>query len=107
MARDGKVELLGAGKAVGLTAAKFTDFLKKLNVKIPAGGDWRGIDRQVLDDAVTKAFGGSFEFLSGAAEKAQEAKAELSAKLSDFAAATSEAPAGTGQVPRKDMAAKP
>jgi hypothetical protein len=107
MARDGKVELLEAGKAMGLTAAKFTNFLKTLNVKIPSGGDWRSVDRQTLDEAVTKAFGGSFEFLGGAVEKAKEAKAELSAKLSDLAVKTVEPPVEKTAFPRKDMAAKP
>jgi hypothetical protein len=105
MARDGQVELLEAGKNIGLTAAKFTEFLRNLDIKIPVGGDWRGIDRQVLDQAVSKAFGDSLNFLNGAADKARAAKDEVSAKLAEIATQSLEN--NQSIYPRKDMAAKP
>jgi hypothetical protein len=105
MARDGKVELLEAGKAVSLTAAKFTDFLRGLNVKIPTGGDWRSVDRHDLDQAVKKAFGDSLNFLNEAASKVTETKVDITGKLTDLAAKSVSNP--QEDFPRKDMAVKP
>ncbi|MDR0549477.1 MAG: hypothetical protein LBI10_08760 [Deltaproteobacteria bacterium] len=107
MARDGQVELLDAGKKASLTATKFTNFLRNLNVKIPVGGDWRSVDRQVLDQAVSQAFGDSFDFLGGAMEKAKGAKDDISAKMAELTSRVVESPAVASDAPRKNMVAKP
>jgi hypothetical protein len=107
MARDGQVKLVEAGKAAELTSAKFTDFLRSIGTKIPAGGDWRSIDRKVLDQAVTKAFGESYDFLKDAKDavgsKVLEAKDSIAEKANELTARNTDA----GAIPRKEMAAKP
>jgi hypothetical protein len=109
MARNGKVELLEAGKAVELSAAKFTEFLKGLNVKIPEGGDWRKVDSKVLTETVQTAFGDALDILNPVEIKTPAApKVELAKVLDATAKGPANAlPPAEGKYPRKDMAAKP
>ncbi|MDR2140522.1 MAG: FecR domain-containing protein [Deltaproteobacteria bacterium] len=103
MARDGQVSLLEAGKSARLTAAKFTEFLQGLSVEIPLGGDWRDVDPQVLNGAVSRAFGSSLDFLR---DKTGEVTGELAETLAMLTPKESNSPQARN-FPQKEMLVKP
>jgi hypothetical protein len=105
IARDGQIKMLEAGRAVELTAAKFTEYLRGLNIKIPDGVDWRSVDRQVLDRAVSQTFGDSLDFLSEVSGSVAEAKDNLASNFNDLSSKNVQSQ--DNAIPRKEMAIKP
>ncbi|MDR1083780.1 MAG: FecR family protein [Deltaproteobacteria bacterium] len=84
MVRTGQVQLLEAGKAAELTAAKFTDFLREHNIKIPDGADWRSVDTAAVNRVVAQAFGNTMDTLGGALDTVKETGRDLTDKAKDL-----------------------